>query len=470
VTFELLINAGAGETRIALLRDGRLEDYAVEQAIHPKLKTGDIILGRVKKIVPGMQAAFVDIGTEREGFLALSDARPLSRKDAPTISDCVREGEAVTVQIVKLPFGEKGARLTADPALPARLLVLTPLRPGLTVSRAVPARAALETLGEQMLEKLGRDFGFILRTEAAGASLEALIAAAQSLIAAWRALDAHRKSAAPPALLHAEPGAMERALRDLVPDAIRIDDAQALEAARAFCRRAAPGLESRLAYAPPPLFDEALEEEIAALARPRMALPSGGWITIEPTEALIAVDVNSGNLAGSAGLSETALTTNLEAARAIGRQVRLRGIGGLIVIDFLQMQETAHHARVVEALRQALAGRVPFQISPMTDFGIVAVTRKRTAAVPGESCATCRGAGRVPSIERLALDLLGAVEREARANPGREIVASAAPAVADWIGAHEDDVCAALARRGAGRVRFEADDTKARERFDVHAV
>jgi ribonuclease G len=242
-----------------------------------------------------------------------------------------------------------------------------------------------------------------------------------------------------------------------------IDDAACVEAARAYCRRAKPGGEDHVAFRPPPIFDDFLEEEIAGLFQPRVRLPSGGWITIEPTEALTAIDVNSGGLAlSSSGLEETGLTTDLEAAREIGRQLRLRAIGGLIVIDFIHLTRADHAAKVLDVLERSLAeDGVPVQISPMTAFGIVAVTRKRT---------TLPLARQQTMPERAVLELLRRMEREARANPGRALVARAAPQVTGWLDQHGDEVRAALARRGAGRLSWDADPGKQIDRFDVRTV
>ena len=206
-----------------------------------------------------------------------------------------------------------------------------------------------------------------------------------------------------------------------------------------------------------------MEEQIARLSQPRVALPSGGWITIETTEALTAVDVNSGSFVQSGGLEETSLTVNLEAAAEIGRQIRLRGIGGLIVVDFIHLGDGGHAARVLETLEQSLRfDRAPVQISPMTEFGIVAITRKRLreplARRTSIACAGCSGTGRARSADGMALEILRRVEREAAANPGAELVVTAAPDVVAWLTRHGEDVGRALQRRGASRVRFEAGE------------
>ncbi len=487
---EVLINAGAGEIRIAHLCHGRLEELSFERTIggeedtrHCHSHIGDIILGRVQRVLPGMQAAFVEIGLERAGFLGLREAKILARApgDDTAISDCVREGDAVLVQVIKDPIGDKGARLSAAITLPGRLLVMTPEQEGLAVSRRIEdeqQRAELVALGEQLLaaEDLIPGAGFIFRTAARGASIDELTQDARALAEIWRCIADKRKSARPPATLYRDLGPIERAMRDVVRgDVARvlIDDAGAAEAARAYCRKAMPGAEARIELTTRGLYDRyGLEEEIARLSQPRVALPSGGWITIEATEALTAVDVNSGRFTQSGGLEETSLTTNLEAAAEIGRQIRLRGIGGLIVVDFIHLGQGEHIARVLESLEQSLRfDRAPVQISPMTEFGIVAITRKRLreplarrASVP---CAACGGTGRAPSADGTAMEILRRVEREAAANPGAELVVTAAPEVVAWLTRHGEAVGQALLRRGAGRARFEAGEGLVGGSFDV---
>jgi ribonuclease G len=442
-----------------------------------------MILGRVARVMPGMQAAFVDIGLERSGFLALREARILSRDGSEDISACVREGDAVLVQVIKDPIGEKGARLTAGVTLAGRMLVMTPNQPGIALSRRITGeteRAAMLALGEELLAKDGAApaAGFIFRTAAQGASLEELAQDARALAQTWSGLQEKRKAARPPATLYHDLGPIERTMRDVVRGDVAkvlIDCAAAAETARAYCRRAMPGAEKAIGVVSEPVFSlYGLEDEIAALTHAKVELKSGAWITIESTEALTAIDVNSGRFTQSGGLEETSLAVNLEAAREIGRQIRLRGIGGLIVVDFIHLARSEHAAMVVAALEESLAfDRAPVQISPMSEFGIVAITRKRVretlARLTGAHCPQCRGTGTALSRESVALAVLRAVEREARAAPGRAIMAEAAPDVAAWLNAHKDELAPALARRGAGRVTFQAGDFT-RERFDVRPL
>jgi ribonuclease G len=486
MTIEVLIHAGAGEIRAGLVADGKLQELSFERTIGAQdgargahSLIGDVVLGRVQRVMPGMQAAFVDIGQERAGFLALRDARALTQKDDAEIGDCLREGDGVLVQVIKDPIGEKGARLSAGITLPGRLLVMTPLQSGLMLSRRIEderQRAALIGLGEELLARSGTQAGFIFRTAALGAPLEDLLQDAAALAESWRDIEGKRKTARPPATLHHDLGPIERTLRDSVRgDVARVvmDDAGAAETARAYCRRAMPQAESLIEVSDQPVFAP-WEDEIAGLSLPRVTLPSGAWITIETTEALTAIDVNSGRFTGSSGLEETSHAVNLEAAGEIGRQIRLRGIGGLIVVDFIHMTEPGNVAEILAALDKSLGfDRAPVQISPMSAFGIVAITRKRLreplAHLTGVVCAACSGSGRTPSPQSVALAVMDRIEREARAAPGREILAEAAPAVAQWLRAHEDEIFQALARRGAGRVKFAAGDFPP-EGFDVRAV
>ncbi|HWA90967.1 MAG TPA: Rne/Rng family ribonuclease [Rhizomicrobium sp.] len=502
---EVLINAGAGEIRVALVEDGRLQELALERTVGLDEGTGrnkaegrsghslvgNIILGRVQRVLPGMQAAFVDVGLDRAGFLGAREARCLAdlpgfeEERTPKIGDCVHEGEEILVQVVKDPIGEKGARLSANVTIPGRLAVLVPNQPGVALSRRIEGddeRARMMTLGEAMIaeggDRLVPGAGYILRTAATDASLTDLKEDAERLAEAWRPVLAKRQAATAPATLYHDLDPVERTLRDMVrADTARVilDDAPSYEAARAYCRRAMPEAEERIALfaGPGQLFDMYdLEDEIDRLTSPRVPLPSGGWITIESTEALTAVDVNSGSFTASTGLEETSVKVNLEAADEIGRQVRLRGIGGLIVVDFIHLAEPDNIAKVLAVLNVSLSrDHTPTQISPMSEFGLVEITRKRVrdplVKLMSECCRSCSGQGRKRTRDSVALEVIRRVERTAAAAPGKPIVARASAEVVRWLEDHGEEVRASLARRGAPRVRFEANDGYAREGFDV---
>ena len=501
---EVLINAGAGEIRVAIVEDGRLQELFLERTIGlddaPKKRSGgrhghsligNIILGRVQRVLPGMQAAFVDVGLDRSGFLGAREARCLADlpgfddERTPKISDCVHEGEEIVVQVVKDPIGEKGARLSANVTIPGRLLVMVPNQAGIALSRRIEdeaERARLTALGEQMIAEangaLVPGAGFILRSAAIGAGLHDLKEDAERLAETWRPVMARRQQAAAPATLYHDLDPVERTMRDEVDSAtarVLIDDADAAGAARAYCRRAMPEAEDKIELfaGPGMLFDMYdLEDEIDTLMEPRVPLRSGGWITIEGTEALIAIDVNSGSFTASTGLEETSLNVNLEAADEIGRQLRLRGIGGLIVIDFIHLNEAANIEKVLDVLKTSLAkDRTPTQISPMSEFGLVEITRKRIrdplVKLMTECCRPCESRGRVRTRDSVALEVLRRIEREAAGAPGKQILVRASPEIVDWMAMHDDEVRDGLARRGAARVSFEARSEYAREGFDV---
>ena len=272
--------------------------------------------------------------------------------------------------------------------------------------------------------------GYILRSAAQGASLADLKEDAERLAEAWRPVMARRQSADAPATLYHDLDPVERTMRDEVDAAttrVLIDDRQAFEAARAYCRRAMPEAEAKIEFfsGPGMLFDMYdLEDEIDRLIDPRVPLPAGGWITIEGTEALTAIDVNSGSFTASTGLEETSLKVNLEAAHEIGRQLCLRGIGGLIVIDFIHLNEPDNIQRVLDVLAASLAkDRTPTQISPMSEFGLVEITRKRMRdplfKLMTECCRPCHGHGRTRTTDSVAYEVLRRVEREARRSTGQ---------------------------------------------------
>jgi ribonuclease G len=502
---EVLINAGAGEIRVAIVEDGRLQELFLERTIgledgaprkrangrHGHSLIGNIILGRVQRVLPGMQAAFVDIGLDRAGFLGAREARCLAdlpgfdEERAPKISDCVHEGEEIIVQVVKDPIGEKGARLSANVTIPGRLLVLVPNQPGIALSRRIEdeaERARLIALGEAMIVEANGSLvpggGYILRSAAIGAELRDLREDAERLAESWRPVMARRQSANSPATLSHDLDPVERTMRDEVDvqtTRVLIDDRESVEAARAYCRRAMPEAESRIEFfsGPGVLFDlYDLDDEIDRLIEPRVPLPSGGWITLEGTEALTAIDVNSGSFTASTGLEETSLSVNLEAADEIGRQLRLRGVGGLIVIDFIHLNEPENIQRVLDVLATSLSkDRTPTQISPMSEFGLVEITRKRIrdplAKLMTECCRPCESRGRVRTRDSVALEVMRRIEREAAASPGKQIVVRASPEIVRWMEMHDDEVRTALARRGAARISFEAREEFTREGFDV---
>jgi len=495
---EVLINVAPAETRVAIVEQARLSEIFIERTAQPGDSAragrsghrllGNIMLGRVQRVLPGMQAAFVDLGLEKAGFLAAREARCLSDlpsfMDQPCISKCVREGEAIVVQVIKDPISDKGARLSANVTIPGRLVVLVPNQSGVALSRRIEDEAERKRLTDIVTDITANDrraaagAGYIVRTAALSASQDDIASDIARLGDEWRTIQAKRNMAKIPATIYADLDPVERTMRDGVDDdttRILIDDAEAVAQARAYAARTMPSAidKIQLFNGPGELFDQYnIEAEIEALLGPRVRLPSGGWITFETTEALTSVDVNSGSYTEATGLEQTSLKTNLEAAAEIGRQLRLRGIGGLIVIDFIHLNEPENIAQVLTVLADSVSkDRTPTQILPMSEFGLVEMTRKRVreplSKLLSERCDPCSGHGRVRTVATVAAEVLRRIVREAKARPGAKLVAYAAPEVTRWIEAQGDDMTATLRRRVPAGLRLEARPTFARAQFDV---
>lgn len=481
---EILVNAGLTETRIALLRDGRVAELIYDRALesdaaarHDTL-VGNIYLGRVQRVTPGVNAAFVDIGLPRAGFLAAREAQVSGdRQGQPRgIAESVRDGQILMVQVLKDPIGGKGSRLTLDIALPGRLLVLTPAQTNASLSRRIEdaaERARLLDLAEEIAGRLG--MGVIVRTAAFGASAAELSADAEALREVWSGIEARAREAQPPACLFVDLDPISRALRDhadATTGRIVLDGQTAYAQARHYAQAHAPFLLDRIALFSGDLFEaEGVEGEIERALASRVGLPSGGWIMIQTTEALTAVDVNSGRFAQGGGIAETSLRTNLEAAEETARQLRLRGIGGIVVIDFIHMDAPDPVAEVLEVLRRGFAGdRARNEIAPLSPFGLVALTRKRVReSLPQRltaPCPTCDGRGRVSTPAARSGALLRRIEREACMKPGHAVHATADPSVVAWIEA-QPDVLDRLAHRIGAPLDLRSGDATDPEAFQV---
>ncbi len=478
----LLIEAMPGEIRAAAVKDARVVDLFIERRGRESL-VGNIYLGRVERVVDGVDAAFVDIGLGRSGFLALRDARsgdrPARDSGGPTGSRIV-EGEAIRVQVAKDSAGSKGVQLDRRIALAGRYLVYTPGRERVAVSRQITGpeeRARLETLVRAAAED---GEGFIVRTAAEEADGSEIAADAAFLRRTWSGIEAASVSAPPPALLHEEPPPLFRLLRDRAGDEteeIVIDSPGSFAAARDYCRSFLPALESRLRLytEPEPLFAAAdVEAEIERALAPRVGLRSGGELVIEATEALTAIDVNSGRYSGGNRLEETALRTNLEAANEAARQIRLRNIGGLIIIDFIHMRDRSGWERVMDTLGDALAGdRTNVRLNGRPGSGPVEITRRRQREslewMHTEPCAHCGGRGRVTTPQSAALRVMRAIRREARlARPGPMVV-TAGNEVVDSLENEASSAMSELAAIVGRRITLRRSPSYGRETFDIVA-
>lgn len=372
---ELLVDRRGPLTRAAVVEDGRLTDLQIDHAARPSF-LGAVFLGRVERISTGLDAAFVDLGTGRSGLLAAADARgPKGRVER--IGTLLRAGQPVLVQVKADPVGEKGAVLTMDVALPGRFLVHVPLGRGIAVSKRLAAGTARTELLRRIEQAVVGD-GWIARAGAAAADPALLAAEADDLALRWRAIEAQAASAPPPARLRDAPEAAVRLLVERgaeAPDAIVVEGAEPAAALSAWCADAAPDLAERVRTAPSGLFDRHdLEGDIAALVRPRVALTGGASLVIERTEALTVIDVNAGERGN-------ALEVNLEASAEIARQLRLRNVGGIVVVDFVNMKNRGDAERLLGALaRRVEDDPVQTHVYGLSKLGLVEMTRARRGA------------------------------------------------------------------------------------------
>lgn len=408
---EILCTVSSDATRTALRQDGAVVEVMIEPAATASL-IGGVYLGRITKVLAGMGACFVDLGLERAGFLPLPNGERAAAGRLPVI----HEGAAVLVQVVKDPQGGKGAELTLDISLPGRQLVYAPRQDGVVFSRRLVDAAERQRLAAALASVARPGEGFILRTAALGATVEDLARDVEWLRAAWADLETSAGKAKPPRCLWRDLAPLARVLRDRGHDGIKrvlTDDRAAQQAAQAYCRRFMPGLADRieLAGGDTPLFERfAVDEQIAAGLLPRVPLPSGGFLLIEPTQALTAIDVNTGRHVGHSTPVETILATNLEAAAETARQVRLRNLSGLIVVDFVHMLSAEHQARVLDALRAAFTEDPMFvRIGGFTELGLMEIARRRGRPSLHEiltaPCAACDGLGRVETAQARTNDM-----------------------------------------------------------------
>jgi len=471
---ELLIDCDGGELRIAVMADGALRDLIIESTIRTSL-VGNIYLGRVQRVLPGLGAAFVELGEARAGFLPLG-GREGNGEPAPALA----EGAAVCVQVVRDAYAKKGPQLSRRLTIAGRYLVYAPDSARVAISRQIEdadARDRLLAIAEGLVQ--GAE-GFVVRTAAEGADAASIEAEAPLLRDAWGALNEAREQAEAPVLLHREPGPVERALRDHGRpdiDAIRVERGAGLEAARRFCKRFAPDLLERLrAHGDTvPLFEaHGVEDAIAEALERRVALPSGGAITIDQTEALCAIDVDSARASGGNNPVQAAFSTNLEAAAEIARQVRLRNIGGLIVVDFIHAEDDEQWNRVFSVLADGFADdRNPCRILGRTAGGLVEMTRRRrreglreTMFVP---CEACEGSGQERRPATVAADIVRALRRDAHTLPGGGLAVHAdAPVIGALrrLYAGGDD---GLSRAIGRPVRLSPRDDYDPEAFDIFA-
>jgi ribonuclease G len=485
----VLISASPGETRTALLTHGRLVEILISRAGGESL-VGNVYLGRVASVNKGLDAAFVDIGTERDGFLAVAEARtetrPAGKEGRDAIGDYLNEGVEVLVQVTRDPLEHKGAKLTTRMTLPGVNLIFRPRQAGIAISRRIDddaVRARLTDLITGLAPKFTQDLasggGFIVRTAAAGSEAPAIEEEAARLTARWREIEDRAATAKPPRLLLAEVSPAFGALRDGGGSGIEkiiADDADALAGVRGFCEAEMPAQAKllELHQGPEALFEAyGVEEQIDAALSPTVALPGGGSLIISQTPALTAIDVNTGS-ADKGSRERTAFQVNLEAAHEVVRQIRLRNLSGLIVIDFVPVRDNARKQEVVDALRQAAAAAsISVFIAGTTRLGLVEMTRPRHGPTLLDILCgvTASAPTAVKSPLTLALEALRAVLRR---GGGTGVTLKASPDVIEALRAPEGPGSAALALRQAEQrlglaIGLARDHTLAEGRYDIVA-
>ncbi|HEY3204933.1 MAG TPA: Rne/Rng family ribonuclease [Thermoanaerobaculia bacterium] len=493
---ELLINATPPETRVALTEDGRVVEVLHERRGRQGL-VGNVYLGRVHRVLPGMQAAFVSIGLDRDAFLYVEDVEPLpaefdfgveiegtEKPDAsesgepPRIDDLIKEGEEILVQVTKDPIAGKGPRVTAGISLPGRTMVYLPGAREIGVSRRVTDEAERQRL-RGILERFDGEGGWIARTAALGKSEEQLLPDFRYLTDLAARISRRRENAAPPALIHRELDLALRSVRDLAGDeceVIRVDEEAAHDRLKQFLQSVAPSLISRLDFhgRSEPLFElYGVEAEIENALRSRVSLPSGGSLVIHQTEALVAVDINTGKFVGKEGLEETVFATNLEAVPEVARQIRLRDLGGLLVIDFIDMEEPEHRRRLFERFEQELSkDRARTRILQVSEFGLIEVTRQRTRGnlerILTRACPACAGSGRIKTDLTVALDLRRALLRPPNLfSAGQTVQVRVRPGVARVLMEEDPALLAEVEATLGVRVELEEDETVAAPGFEI---
>lgn len=477
---EILINSTAQETRVALVEDGVLQELSIERSKHLGL-VGNIYLGKVLRVLPGMQAAFIDIGLHRAGFI---HAAELSRAAiTQDIRELLREGENIVVQIIKDPIGSKGARLTRFISLPSRLLVYMPDAENTGVSQRIEDVQERERLKEIIDQLSAQQFSalkgsFIVRTAAERAQFAEFEQDMHYLQQLWQNIQARIKSQKKVSCVYEELPLELRVLRDRIQanvERIRVDSQPILLKMQQFCDDFSLNERHLLEYynSERPLFELfRLEEEIQAALHRKVDLPSGGHIVIDQTEAMTTIDVNTGGFVGHRNLEETVFKTNLEAAHVLARQLRVRNIGGIVIIDFIDMQDVEHREQLLRTLEKALErDTMRVSISGITELGLIQVVRKRTREsleqMLCDVCHVCHGRGTIKSIETVCNEIFRTVLREVRTYDHNQYLVLASQAVVDYLLEEESASIADLEQKVGKTLRFQVDSQYQQEQFDI---
>ena len=482
---EILINVTPREVRAALLENGILQEVTIERAARRGL-ISNIYKGKVSRVLPGMQAAFIDVGLERTAFLHATDivrggTGANGNAELHEIRELVREGQEVLVQVVKDPLGTKGARLTTFITLPSRFLVLLPMGNGVGISARIEEDAERERLRSELeliLENEPFDGGVIVRTAAEGVSRDALRADLAFLRRLWAAIQEKSLEAPAKSLVHEDLPLPIRVLRDLVTgyvERILVDSEDAYNSMRAFTESFLPELTPMLELYKRrrPIFDlHGTEDEIKKALERNISLKSGGYLIIDQTEAMTTVDVNTGGYVGHRNLEETIYRTNLEAAVTIARQLRLRNLGGIIIIDFIDMEEAEHRERVMQVLEQSLSrDHARHQVTPVSPLGLVEMTRKRTREslqhVLCEDCEQCGGRGFTMTAETVCFEIFREIIRQHRQFKFDEVLVLAHQDVIDLLLDEEAAGLAEIEEQIGKAIRLQPESLYLKDQFDV---
>ena len=481
MTEEILVNVTPQEARVTVMQQGVVQELHIERSSSRGL-VGNIYLGRVARVLPGMQSAFIDIGLDRAAFLHVADiwSNRHGGEESKPIEKLLAEGQNILVQVIKDPIGTKGARLSTQVSIAGRFLVYLPQESHIGISQRIEDEVERTHLRERLQQALPGDEtgGFIIRTMAEAASIPELASDIDYLRRLWRGIGEESVQASAPALLYQDLNLSLRVLRDFVSDEtarVLVDSRETHQKMLAFAEAYTRNFSDRIEHyaGERPLFDlYAVEDEIErALAR-RVDLKSGGYLIIDQTEALTTVDVNTGGYVGGRNFDDTIFKTNLEAAQVIARQLRLRNLGGIIIIDFIDMDNEEHRGSVLSEFRKALArDRTRMSVNGFTGLGLVEMTRKRTreslAHVLCEACPTCQGRGEVKTAQTVCYEILREILREDRQFNAREYRILAAQTVIDLFLDEESQSLAMLGDFIGKPISLQVESQYSPEHYDV---
>lgn len=478
---EILVNVMPPETRVAVVENGAVQEVIIERTDHCGL-VGNIYQGCICRVLPGMQAAFVDIGLERAAFLHTLDI--VNAQGAPRseyIHEVVSEGDEIMVQVVKDPLGTKGARLTTNISIPSRYLVFMPTAGTTGISQRIEdeeERRRLRDILQHRVDPGARKGGFIARTAAEGVAEEALIRDIDFLVKLWQGIEERYRSCTDIGMVHDDLPLVLRALRDLAGpevERVRIDSRAAVERARTFATKYIPDIVVPIEYyrGERPLFElYGVEDEIQKALQRKVQLKSGGYLILDQTEAMTTIDVNTGAFVGHRTLEETIFKTNLEAAQAICRQLRLRNLGGIIIIDFIDMCDAEHKRQVLRALEKCLAkDHAKTHISGVSALGLVEMTRKRTREslehILCGPCTCCGGRGTLKTAETTCYEIFREILRQTRQFEVETLLVLASQEVIDRLLDEESGHLAELQEFTGKPVRLQVEALYTQEQYDV---